>query len=254
MQKYSNYTWFDAFYWLLAIKPGIQLMMDFKRTDCIFDIYNATKYPFNRFLIKRMRKHPNYTQVKNGEFAYFKDKINDIDYLKNLPKNTLGYHCYEFFQKTNSKNRLLIDLHKRSQRIIKKDQKNYDQFKEHEYTSEQTVFIHDILHILTGYGVHSFGEGPLQAFSWYQLKLPATLLISIFYMVITTIKHRNLITIKTFLEGRKLGKASEWIIMEDFGKLLEEDVQVLRERYNIGEPKYYLEQKQKYELEKNNVI
>jgi ubiquinone biosynthesis protein Coq4 len=254
MKKYSNYNWFDIFYWFLALKPGVQLMLDFKRTDCIFDIYNATKYPFNQFLIKRMRKHKNYSKVRNGEFVYFKGRINDFDYLKSLPKNTLGYHCYEFFIKTKSDNRLLINLHKRSQRIIKKDQYNYLQFEEHEYTSEQTVFIHDILHVLTGYGVHSFGEGPLQIFSWYQLKLPATLFISVFYMLITTVKHMNLVTVKTFLEGRRLGKSSKWIVMEDFGKLLEEDLQTLREKYNIGEPKYYLEQVQRYELEKNNAV
>jgi ubiquinone biosynthesis protein Coq4 len=254
MQKYAKHSWSDIFHWLLAIKPGIELMINFKRTDCVFDIYNATKYPFNRFLTKRMQKHQNYSRVKNGEFAYFKDKINDMEYLKRLPKNTLGYHCYEFFQKTNSKNRLLIKLHENSQKIIKKDQQNFKAFKEQEYSSEQTVYIHDILHVLTGYGVHSFGEGPLQIFSWYQLRLPAALLISIYYTLFTTIKHRNLITIKTFFEGKKLGKASDWILMEDLGKLLEEDVDVVRKRYNIGEPKYYLEQKQKYELEKNNVV
>lgn len=229
-------------------------MNNFKRTDCIFDIYNATKYPSSRFLIKKMSKHPNYEKVKNGDFAYFKDRINNLDYLKSLPENTLGYHCYEFYTKTKSHNRLLIDLHKRSQRIIKKDEHNYSEFKVHEYTSEQTVFIHDILHVLTGYGVHSFGEGPLQIFSWYQLKLPATLLISIFYTLITTVKHRNFVTIKTFLEGRRLGKAAKWIVMEDFGKLLEEDLQTLRDRYNIGEPKIYFEEKQKYDLEMNNVV
>ena len=92
------------------------------------------------------------------------DTLKDKEFLKNLPKESLGYKYYEFIYKENLSPEELIDA-----------SNNINLDKHFQHRSDEEIFfntrkrdMHDLWHVTAGYGRDALGELSLLAFTYAQ--------------------------------------------------------------------------------------
>lgn len=202
----------ELFNWVRALKYGAILIRDFSRTDAVFEIYKLTAYPFGEFLKKKV-VDAGFTPK---DMTY---RTCDIEHLKSLPSNTLGHKLYEFYKKNNCNEKHLHHLLKNSRKVDR--------------MSSHMTAIHDILHVLTGYNTTPIGEACLQAFSISHLRLPATVLIAVGYILGNLHKGNTIKDTKRIIKAYRDGKNAEWLLPVQWDLLLNKDIDELRQQYNI---------------------
>ena len=99
--------------------------------------------------------------------------------------------------------------------------------------------VHDIWHILSGYGRDSLGESCLVAFSYAQTKGPGWALIAVGAALNAKrlgggAEHRAAIW-----EGYQRGRKAKWLLAEDYRTILAEPVAAARARLGIAPPRAY---------------
>ena len=99
--------------------------------------------------------------------------------------------------------------------------------------------VHDIWHILSGYGRDSLGESCLVAFSYAQTRGPGWALIAVGAALNAKrlgggAEHRAAIW-----EGYQRGRRAKWLLAEDYRAILAEPVAVARARLGITPPRLY---------------
>ena len=204
--------------------------------------------------LRNTKFNSNYWGMYRNSFApldffnmlkLYKLKVNDKDLYSrwrrlykaikycekyaNYSKNTFGYKFYEYFSPIKDN----IDT--------LKAKKGQSFFTPHYYLKENQstwkVFhiyyqplLHDILHILTGYDTDVDGE--LNIFAWQQgvSWVPG----DIIPLVAGSIHFKKYQSLKDMFKNYRMGKkASEELLTVDFTELFEEDIDVLKKRFNI---------------------
>jgi len=90
---------------------------------------------------------------------------------------------------------------------------------------------HDLWHVLTGYGTDVAGEIALQAFTFAQMGMPASLLISVVGAIRWLQEPR---IARMALDGYRRGRAAEWLPVQPWETLWERDVAALRRELRIA--------------------
>jgi ubiquinone biosynthesis protein COQ4 len=99
--------------------------------------------------------------------------------------------------------------------------------------------MHDLLHIVSGYGRDPLGESCLTAFSFAQTGLKG------FAVIALVSSHRISRACpgqpirRTVLEGYRHGRRAGWLIGADWENMLAEPVDTIRARYAVVPPSYY---------------
>ena len=102
--------------------------------------------------------------------------------------------------------------------------------------------VHDLLHVLTGYGRDGLGEACVLAFTYSQQPSPAHLFIG--YMAGLNMKKTvksSAPVLRAVREGQKLGKACPRLIETSITELLPLPIDEVRRRLNITPPRQYHE-------------
>lgn len=100
--------------------------------------------------------------------------------------------------------------------------------------------IHDLIHVLTGYGRDALGEVCVLAFSHGQAPGPGVIFVS--YMggrEIKKIAPRGAPVMEAMREGKRNGKLAQRVALEDILELLAEPLDAARERLGILPPTLY---------------
>jgi ubiquinone biosynthesis protein COQ4 len=100
--------------------------------------------------------------------------------------------------------------------------------------------VHDMLHVLTGYGRDSLGEACVLAFTYSQQPSPAHLFIG--FMAGLNMKKTvksNAPVLRAVLEGKRLGKACPRLIEQSITELLPLPIDEVRRRLNITPATHY---------------
>lgn len=102
--------------------------------------------------------------------------------------------------------------------------------------------MHDLLHVVTGYGTDELGEACLLAFTHAQNRtrglLPIVYVLALrIWMHFPGVRVRNAIR-----EGFELGSGSAWLTAQDWEALLERPLQEVRDRLGVCPPRAYLSQ------------
>jgi ubiquinone biosynthesis protein COQ4 len=105
---------------------------------------------------------------------------------------------------------------------------------EHPYAwfGRRTRDVHDIWHILSGYGRDALGESCLVAFSYAQTKGLGWAVIA-FGAVSKARANKDQPYVKAIWQGYKRGKAANWLLGEDYDRILNEPLDVARRRLGI---------------------
>ncbi len=106
---------------------------------------------------------------------------------------------------------------------------------------ERVRDMHDLWHILTGYGRDPVGETCLVAFSYAQTKSPGLAVIALLGLSMISRALPGAPVRAALFEAFRHGRAAAWLPGEDFEAALHEPLETLRARLGIAPPRRYRE-------------
>lgn len=222
------------------VKPGLQwgtalralrrLLADKEDTVQVFEIMRAlngksTARGYERLL----------TTGQGGRIAYERtelaEKLIDRQWLATFAPGTLGHAYAEFTARENLSADGLAEISRVgvSQIDIK-----------HPYAwfGRRTRDVHDLWHVLSGYGRDGLGESCLVAFSYAQTGGLGWALIAVGAATRTRGQGRHPY-VKAIWQGYQRGRKAAWLLGEDYERLMAEPLESARRRLNITPPTIY---------------
>jgi ubiquinone biosynthesis protein COQ4 len=98
---------------------------------------------------------------------------------------------------------------------------------------ERNREMHDLLHVLTGYGRDPLGEACLVAFSYAQTKLKGFAVIAVFAARRIARARPGRPVRRAVFEGYRHGRSAAWLPGADWEALLSQPVEAVREQFAI---------------------
>lgn len=184
-------------------------------------------YVTNRYSLKNTLKKL-ISSKEGGEVVYDSEEVST--YFKTLstrPEGSVGKETYLLYPNIDD---YLPVLNRKSKKEW------IDAKHPYSWLARRYSDVHDVWHTLTGYDTAYIGEMCLAMFSYTQTKAPGWLLIALIALLHKGVKYSH---IKLLIEAYKLGKASKFLLAENYDKLLSENLIEARARLNITLPSYY---------------
>jgi ubiquinone biosynthesis protein Coq4 len=156
------------------------------------------------------------------------DRVADVEYLKTLPKNSLGNKYLEFCGDSITTN----NLKKVSIEASPKGMSNWP--RERIKLAIQRVITHDFVHVLLETGTNPIGEACTLAFNEAQIKqrYNASLILS-FFIALSAIGKLGLKVFPMWWEAYQNGKKCKWLCAQDLYPLLALDIEEARKELGV---------------------
>jgi ubiquinone biosynthesis protein COQ4 len=185
-----------------------------------------------------LRQLTRFRQTETGQAVLAErrkllDRLNDRAALAALPLGTLGREYYEFMAAENLSAAGLVQASHFDEKLPPGEDMTLFRERNRE--------MHDLLHIVSGYGRDPLGESCLVAFSFAQTGLKGFAVIGLVSSHRIARACPGLPIRRTIFEGWRHGRRAGWLIGADWEKLLTEPVTAIRARYGVETPKYYPE-------------
>jgi ubiquinone biosynthesis protein COQ4 len=176
--------------------------------------------------------------IEGGRLAYEREELigvlGDRDYLKSLPPDSVGYAYWRFTEEQSISAKGLVDA---SQAAV---EDGIELLHPYAWYGRRLRDIHDIWHVLTGYGRDPLGEVCVVAFSFAQTRSWGFAFIAIVggLRVARDLRGQPVLSAawRAFRDSRK----AAWLPGEDYRRLLSEPLNAARRRLNIAVPETYL--------------
>jgi len=167
------------------------------------------------------------------------DVLDDHAYLATLPENSLGRRYLAFMAEENLSAKGLKEVTADATANLK------DAGEEVQIFADRTRDLHDLYHVIAGYGRDEIGEICVLAFSYPQQRLRSYAVIAFFGALnFSNLLARHGIGAKgvfgAVLQAYRNGKRAAWLPGQDIEALLAEDLAQLRQRLKIAPPDAYL--------------
>lgn len=108
--------------------------------------------------------------------------------------------------------------------------------------------MHDLLHVVTGYGTDELGEACLLAFTYAQNRTRGILPIVYVLGGRVLLNFPGVKALPAIREGFEFGRSSAWLAAQDWEALLARPLSEVRDRLGICPPRHYLSQAARAEL------
>jgi ubiquinone biosynthesis protein COQ4 len=215
---------------IAALRALRELKRDAGNTRQVFLLMDALRGKTSLRQLGRFRETETGRAVL-AEKRVLLNRLNERQTLAALPPGSLGRGYYEFMMTEQLSAQGLV---------------NASQFDETLPPGEDmTLFrersreMHDLLHVVTGYGRDPLGEASLLAFSYAQTGLKGFLVIAVWAAQRIARKLGRAPVRRAVFEGYRHGRRAGWLWAADWEALLAEPVAAIRTRYHIAEPRYY---------------
>jgi ubiquinone biosynthesis protein COQ4 len=159
------------------------------------------------------------------------DRLRDREPLEALPPGTLGRAYYEFMATENLSAEGLVDASRFRETLPAGEDMTLFRERNRE--------MHDLLHVVAGYGRDPLGEASLAAFSFAQTGHKGYAAIAIVGSQRIARAQPGHAVRRAVLEGYRRGKRAEWLVAADWENLLAEPVDAIRARYGVVPPRRY---------------
>jgi ubiquinone biosynthesis protein COQ4 len=211
--------------WRDAVKVGIPILKDHTKTQHILALAHALNGPSLKYSYERL-----LTTTEGGEIACNMPEFTELySKLPDCAPGTVG-------------NLLFIGQQYSLETIIKisqrgKRSRTWINMK-HPYVwmARRYRDTHDVWHTITGYNMDFFGEICLAAFSYAQTGAYQWGAISLMGIGKLITSPRKLLAI---VEAYRRGKQCNWLLAENYEKLIYEDINECRKRLNLHKAKRY---------------
>jgi ubiquinone biosynthesis protein COQ4 len=216
-----------------AFRHFRELLKDKERTDEVFRIFEAL--PWRGFRAAGVR----FLQSERGQALRAREPflpaiLDDHAALRRTPPGSLAHAYCDFMEREGLSAQGLVD---EFEKFAEGKPRFQDQFL---WYLNRGRDVHDLLHVLTGYGRDGLGEACVLAFTYSQQPSPAHLFIG--YMAGLNMKKTvksSAPVLRAVREGQKLGKACPRLIETAITDLLPLPLDEVRRRLNITPPRHY---------------
>jgi ubiquinone biosynthesis protein COQ4 len=182
---------------------------------------NSGERLFKRF--QRSRHGANILREKRELY----DVLSDIDRLGAMPEGSLGHGIWKFYTTEEIS----------AQGLKGASEAAADGQQINSAESDRALFgrrsreLHDVFHVLTGYGRDMRGEMAVLAFTYSQTKNTG-----IGYMVLRSLRNTgwNSELGKLIRQGYWRGRRAQWLVAQDWEALLPLPLEELRESLGVG--------------------
>ena len=215
---------------IAALRAVHGLIRDREDTRQVFLLMDALRGKTSVRQLTRFRRTQT-GQIVLAERRQLIDRLQDRAGLATLPRGTLGRAYHDFMAAEHLSAEKLIEVSEFSKKLPPGDDMTLFRERNRE--------MHDLLHVVTGYGRDPLGEACLTAFSFAQTGLKGFAVIAI------VAAHRISCALpgqpvrRTVFEGYRRGRRAKWLVSADWESLLAEPVEAIRARYGIDPPAYY---------------
>jgi ubiquinone biosynthesis protein COQ4 len=156
------------------------------------------------------------------------DRLEDSTTLEALPAGTLGRSYYEF----------MASEHLSAEGLVKASTIPHST-DDSIWFRERNREMHDLLHVVTGYGRDPLGEACLVAFSHAQTGQWGFAVIAMFAGRRISRARADQPIWRAISEGYRRGRNAKWLIGADWETLLSHPVEAIREQFKVKPARYY---------------
>jgi ubiquinone biosynthesis protein COQ4 len=151
--------------------------------------------------------------------------------LAALPAGTLGRGYYEFMASEDLSAEGLVEASNFRETLPTGDELTLFRERNRE--------MHDLLHIVAGYGRDPLGEACLVAFSFAQTGLKGFAVIATIAAFRIARRLRGRPVLRAVYEAYWQGRRAAWLIGADWENLLSQPVDSIRAQFRVSAPSYY---------------
>ena len=215
-----------------ALRALLQLFKDKEDTSLVFEIMRALSGNSLPKSYDRLISTP-----QGGAIAYRRQELatvlSDCGYLQRLPEGSVGRAYLDFVTRENISAEGLVAESRKGQ------DKGIDAEHPYAWYGRRMRDVHDLWHVLTGYGRDAIGEACIVGFSYPQTRSLGFGLIA----VGGALKLRSALPgqpiLRAVWEAYQNGRKANWLPAEDYLRLLAEPLASARARLNIPRPVQY---------------
>jgi ubiquinone biosynthesis protein COQ4 len=215
---------------IAALRAMRNLLRDREDTHQVFLLIDALRGKTTLRQFARFRQTETGGAVL-GERRRLLDRLSDRASLAALPAGTLGRAYYDFMAAENLSAEGLVEASLVSMRALPAD--DVTLFR------ERGREMHDLLHVVTGYGRDPLGEACLVAFSFAQTRLKGFAVIAAFAGRRIAHSRPGQPVRRAVLEGYRHGRSAGWLPGADWEALLAQPVEAIRAQFAVKPPTYY---------------
>lgn len=210
-----------------------ELLKDKERTEEVFGIFEALPWQGLRAAAERFLISPRGRALRLAE-PFLPPMLDDHAALRAMPQGSVAQVYCDFMEREGLTAQGLVD---EFARFSQGRMTFADQFQ---WYLDRMRDVHDLLHVLTGYGRDALGEACVLAFTFSQQPAPAHLFIG--YMAGLNI-HKQVRSsapvLRAIREGQRLGRACPRLCEQAVGELLPLPLEEARRRLNITPALHY---------------
>jgi ubiquinone biosynthesis protein COQ4 len=215
--------------WRSALKALRRLLDDPDDTTQVFEIMRALNgraiaRNYHRLLASREGGRQVWERVELAP------RLMDEAWLASLPAGSVGAAYHDFVRAERLSAEGLAEVSRQGISQI-------EQPHPYAWFGRRTRDVHDIWHVLCGYGREPFGEACLVAFSYAQIQGLGWGLIALAAML--RARRGRHPYARAIWQGYRRGRAAKWLLAEDYERLLQEPLETARQRLGITPPTIY---------------
>ena len=215
---------------LVALRAVRNLLRDREDTHQVFLLIDALRGKTTLRQFARFRQTETGRAVL-GEHRRLLDRLSDRASLAALPAGSLGRAYYDFMAGENLSAEGLVEASRITMQALPRD--DVTLFR------ERSREMHDLLHVVTGYGRDPLGEACLVAFSYAQTGLKGFALIAAFAARRIAGSSPGQPVRRAVFEGYRHGRSAGWLPGADWEALLAQPVEAIRAQFAVKSPTYY---------------
>lgn len=216
-----------------ALKAMRRLIANKEDTAQVFEIIRAlsgrsTPKGYMRMLQSAEGARQAY---RAEEFA---DRLNDQAWLGRFGPGTLGAAYRDFLAPRG------LSAAGLTEEASKAKSSGLQQEHPYAWFARRKRDLHDVWHVLTGYGTDALGEACVVAFSYAQTRDLGFAFIALAAAVKFSRLRDKRPYVRAIIEGYRRGKRASWLPQEDYERLFGEDLAAVRARLKIEPAEIYM--------------
>ena len=164
--------------------------------------------------------------------------MNDTERLRSMPPGSLGRAIGDWYSLEEISAKGLADASEAA--FIEGGPRRAERGDEVELFSTRLRDLHDVFHVLAGYGRDLRGEAAVLAFTLPQMRNPG-----IAYLVFSFLRSAGWRSEagKLIREAFRRGRRAQWLVDQDWEGLFEQPIDQVREKLGVGAPPVYEQQR-----------
>lgn len=219
---------------LHAMISVLKLVLNKEDTRQVFEVVQAMSGGSGRRLFERFVATEYGRRVVTGDADALK-VLSDRARLRSMPEGSLGRAYLNFMESEGLTPEGIIDTAEEAG----SPRTRGDQFVALSRMHAHLDVVHDLWHVLTGYGRDALGEVCNLAFTYQQTRNEGLPLIISVGRIAQMLERPDLPISKTIAQAKSMGRNAAWVMARDIEALLPTPLNEVRRELGITEPTEY---------------